>query len=135
MLKHVVARCMQGMQSACSLPHVSVRCVSSSPALRDLRDFLDKEAPESPAYGRAWLAAELRHKSWGDLHRLWYVCVKERNMVQTQMLWNKDKTSYGERYVKVKLTMNRIKQVMSERATQEPNAVSRLEMKKIIHLM
>lgn len=59
-------------------------------------------------------------------------------MAATQMGWlaNKpEKKDYADRYDKVKLTMNRIKQVMSERASQEANAVKRLEMKKVIHMM
>jgi large subunit ribosomal protein L47 len=89
--------------------------------------------------GRAWLASELRNKSWSDLHKLWYVCVKERNMVATQLLWAGAQGAARDDYIgrsrQVRLTMNRIKQVMAERATQEPNAVKRLEMKKVIHVM
>lgn len=33
--------------------------------------------------GRPWAIQELREKSWDDLHKLWWVCVKERNRIST----------------------------------------------------
>ena len=35
------------------------------------------------AHGRAWTTQELRSKSWDDLHRLWWLCVKDINRVMT----------------------------------------------------
>lgn len=39
--------------------------------------------------GRAWTVEELRWKDWVDLHKLWWVCVKEKNIMFTQELERK----------------------------------------------
>ncbi|KAG2192697.1 hypothetical protein INT46_010588 [Mucor plumbeus] len=77
--------------------------------------------PKQNWTGRAWKAQELRQKSFDDLHKLWYVLLKERNVLATQreeasrlklpkQIW----TNQG-RLKKCQKSMARIKFVLNER--------------------
>lgn len=125
---------------------VGARQISTTTAAADLRDFMDTQHADHATYGRAWLARELRNKSFDDLHKLWVICLKERNMLLTKLRWartqenkskvlDQDKDKIIERYTMTKKTMSRIKQVLSERANHEADAVKAAEMKKVIHYM
>lgn len=68
--------------------------------------------------GDPWPACLLRLKSFEDLHKLWYVCLKEKNFLmserhacrQKQMRWK-----HHGRLKKAKLSMKRILTVLSRR--------------------
>jgi hypothetical protein len=46
----------------------------------------DEFSSDSFWLGRSWLASELRRKSFRDLHTLWYILARERNLLATQVL-------------------------------------------------
>ncbi|KAF2719494.1 MRP-L47-domain-containing protein [Polychaeton citri CBS 116435] len=72
-------------------------------------------------HGRGWTVAELRLKDWEDLHRLWWVCIKERNRLNTFISeLQRTQAGYGqneaeERLKDVKKTQIAIRHVLTER--------------------
>lgn len=82
--------------------------------------------------GRAWKADELRIKSFEDLHSLWFVLLKERNLLATQKA---EAQRLGQRWFgasrvfKTKLSMARIKTVLLERQRLHSQANRLLSIK------
>ncbi|CAN0287681.1 unnamed protein product [Pylaiella littoralis] len=89
--------------------------------MRGLEEFRDPEvvkAGDVPIVGRNWSVQELRRKSFEDLHKLWFVLYKEKNMLQTQVVLSrrsKVPIPAGDRRQKVKRSMKAIKVVVGER--------------------
>ncbi|XP_004931963.2 39S ribosomal protein L47, mitochondrial [Bombyx mandarina] len=88
---------------------------------QDLMEFFDakKNWPETNIrVGRAWKLDELRLKSNTDLHKLWYVLLKERNMLYTMEHECNERVRLfpnPERIDKVEESMNNIESVIRER--------------------
>jgi len=102
---------------------------------RGIEEFYDTVTKQGqhPITGRPWRASELRQKSFSDLHKLWFVLLKERNMLLTQRdeyRSTKDPTLWPNPYriKKVKLSMNRIKVVLGERARVVEGARDRVKV-------
>ncbi|XP_063700237.1 large ribosomal subunit protein uL29m [Culicoides brevitarsis] len=92
-----------------------------SPANQKLLDFFDDNknwGENEVKHGRAWLKPELRIKSNADLHKLWYILLKERNMLMT-MEHECDRLGRffpsPERRDKVKISMENLESVIQER--------------------
>ncbi|KNA15173.1 hypothetical protein SOVF_100280 [Spinacia oleracea] len=113
---------------------------ASSSVYNPLEQFfeVDRSADDDKrvVYGRGWKASELRLKSWDDLHKLWYVLMKEKNMLMTQkQMLNAQNLRFPnpERISKVRRSMCRIKHVLTERAIEDPDARRSAEMKRMIN--
>ncbi|KAF3795529.1 39S ribosomal protein L47 [Nymphaea thermarum] len=128
---------------AAAKPETSAaRAASSVAAHNPLEEFFEadrsKEDDKPVVYGRSWKAAELRLKSWDDLQKLWFVLMKEKNMLMTQrqMLHAQNlRFPNPERIPKVRKSMCRIKHVLTERAIAEPDPRRSAEMKRMINAL
>eukprot|EP01133_Synstelium_polycarpum_P018024 gene18024-21515_t len=83
-----------------------------------LKQFFDHDYPKGtyPLAGKSWEARDLRGKSFEDLHKLWFVLLKERNKVATERELTKDhKLTNPLRLKKIRKSMAAIKVVLGER--------------------
>jgi len=96
----------------------SIHCSS---ARRDLSEFFEVDkfrGEKAVRVGREWRKDELRLKSNTDLHKLWYILLKERNMLLTMQDAYKDEfvaMPNPERIDKVELSMEHLEEVVRER--------------------
>jgi len=103
---------------ACS---VQLRSIHTTPKRNDLMEFFDdpKNWKENEVKcGRAWKLDELRIKSNKELHQLWYILLKERNMLMTMEHECNDRMQVfpsPERIDKVKISMENLETVVRER--------------------
>merc|ERR1719189_2399651 len=94
--------------------HTSVTCF-------DVMEFFDNEeywGAQKIRVGRSWLKEELRLKSNEDLHKLWYILLKERNMLLTMEHAYKEAVlpmPNEERIDKVQESMENLEEVVRER--------------------
>ncbi|KAH9065319.1 mitochondrial 39-S ribosomal protein L47 (MRP-L47)-domain-containing protein [Lactarius vividus] len=93
-------------------------------------DSLEDHSGVQDVFGRAWSAAELRRKSFRDLHTLWYVIVRERNLIATQMEgYRRSSITPGivrnvhKRDYQCRKSMARIKYVINERRLAYEGAI------------
>ncbi|KAI5741715.1 hypothetical protein M8J76_016462 [Diaphorina citri] len=101
--------------------HPIQKAIHTSSKLLDLNEFFDSPknfGAEQVRVGRSWRKEELRVKSSSDLHKLWYVLLKEQNMLKTMEHECKEKFIVfpnPERIDKVQESMENLEDVIRER--------------------
>ncbi|OAX44292.1 MRP-L47-domain-containing protein [Rhizopogon vinicolor AM-OR11-026] len=86
---------------------------------------------------RSWKAAELRRKSFKDLHTLWYVLLRERNLLAAQReegrrlgVTNPESLAGSKKDHQCRKSMARIKYVINERRLLYEKYAEELEAKR-----
>uniref|UniRef100_A0A1B0BUH4 Large ribosomal subunit protein uL29m n=1 Tax=Glossina palpalis gambiensis TaxID=67801 RepID=A0A1B0BUH4_9MUSC len=103
------------------VPALGNRYFSTPSATKSLMEFFDDSKnwiENEVKVGRAWKLDELRIKSNKELHQLWYILLKERNMLLTMEHECNDQMELfpsPERLDKVKISMNNLETVVRER--------------------
>ncbi|XP_015516017.1 39S ribosomal protein L47, mitochondrial [Neodiprion lecontei] len=114
-------KCTSVLVSQLRVPRYGCAYVHTTPRRRALMEFFD-DAKNWGEFdikvGRAWRKDELRIKSNEDLHKLWFVLLKERNMLLTmEHAAKKDLEIFPnpERKYKVEESMSNLETVVRER--------------------
>ncbi|KAK9374470.1 mitochondrial 54S ribosomal protein uL29m [Lipomyces chichibuensis] len=92
--------------------------------------------------GRSWEIPELRRKGYEDLHVLWYVCLKELNILRTEMsalriairpnMIDNVAQKYDEPLKLVRRSMRNIQTVLLERYYAWENANKEFDLNKFV---
>lgn len=121
LLRNVVGLCQRSHNI---INHNAIACLRgfhTTNTLPDLKEFFDSKknwGESNIRVGRGWKLDELRIKSNTDLHKLWYVLLKERNMLYTMEHECNEKVRLfpnPERIDKVQESMKNIETVIRER--------------------
>lgn len=110
----------------------SYSTTSPSLSLDEFRDSVPRLQRMKAHVGRQWTVRELRRKSFDDLHKLWWVLYKEKNMLLSEKyLCERGNLKFPQpfRYTKVKRSMKAIRVVLGERK-RERNAEKKKEAAK-----
>jgi large subunit ribosomal protein L47 len=112
------------------IPFVTLKCnqithtsklFSTSLVRKDLMEFFDNKKnwnEKTVKHGREWRPDELRLKSNTDLHKLWFILLKERNMLLTmEEEYKRENLVFPspERIAKVDSSMENLLSVVKER--------------------
>ncbi|XP_051839171.1 39S ribosomal protein L47, mitochondrial [Antechinus flavipes] len=104
-------------------PHHQYRFIHTTLSRKGLEEFFDDPknwGEETVKSGAAWTCEQLRNKSNEDLHKLWYILLKERNMLLTLEQEAKRQRlpmPSPERLDKVSESMDALDKVIEERDT------------------
>ena len=124
MLKSCLSRLPRLLPST-HLHNFTIRNITTSLTRNGIEEFFPpgvyegaNHVEEEPDFGRSWSCSELRNKSNTDLHKLWYVLLKERNMMST-LRHECERLGIPcpgpERHSSVIHSMNNLKSVVDER--------------------